>query len=121
MLNACAHRRKDRPVAPPRRRAIVAGLTLAFPIAAMSSSRFASHELPHTPASIVVTNCDDSGPGSLRDAVAGAASGDTIDLSQLTCSTITLTSGAIEIPQDDLYIKYFRRRRHAADDRRRTC
>ena len=105
MLNACAHRRKDRPVAPPRR-AIVAGLALAFPIATMASSRFASHELPHPPSSISVSNCDDSGPGSLRDAVASAASGDMIDLSSLTCSTITLTSGAIEIPQDDLYIKY---------------
>jgi hypothetical protein len=58
------------------------------------------------PDSIVIENCDDSGPGSLRDAVTGAASGDMIDLSQLTCSTITLTSGAIEIPQDDLYLKY---------------
>ncbi len=60
----------------------------------------------HTLASIAVTNCDDSGPGSLRDAVAGAASGDTVDLGGLTCSAITLSSGAIEIPQDDLYIKY---------------
>jgi hypothetical protein len=58
------------------------------------------------PASITVTNCDDSGPGSLRDAVASAATGGTVDLGGLACSTITLTSGAIEIPQDDLYIKY---------------
>ncbi len=62
--------------------------------------------LPAQSATIVVENCDDSGPGSLRDAVANAASGDMVDLSQLTCSTITLTSGAIEIPQDDLYLKY---------------
>jgi hypothetical protein len=55
---------------------------------------------------ISVTNCDDSGPGSLRDAVAGAASGDTIDLDGLACSGITLTSGEIAIPQDDLVIKY---------------
>jgi hypothetical protein len=106
MLNACAHCCKDRTVAPPRRRAIVAGLALVLPMATMASGRFASHELPHPSASISVSNCDDSGAGSLRDAVAGAASGDMIDLSSLTCSTITLTSGAIEIPQDDLYIKY---------------
>jgi len=61
---------------------------------------------PSQANAIVVENCDDSGPGSLRDAVASAASGDMIDLSQLTCSMITLTSGAIEIPQDDLYLKY---------------
>lgn len=55
---------------------------------------------------LFVTNCDDGGAGSLRDTIASATSGDMIDLSELTCSTITLTSGAIEIPQDDLYIKY---------------
>ena len=33
-------------------------------------------------------------------------SGDLVDLSQLNCSTITLSSGQIEIPQNDLYIKY---------------
>jgi Big-like domain-containing protein len=52
--------------------------------------------LPGPLGSIVVTNCDDSGPGSLRDAVQGNVSGVPIDLSQLSCSTITLTSGAIE-------------------------
>ena len=51
---------------------------------------------------LLVTNCDDAGPGSLRDTVAGAISGDTIDLTQLPCSTITLTSGAIPVLQDDL-------------------
>lgn len=49
-----------------------------------------------------VTQCGDDGPGSLRAAVAGAASGDTIDLTALACSTITLETGAIEIGIDDL-------------------
>lgn len=49
-----------------------------------------------------VVNCDDDGPGSLRAAVAGAASGDTIDLTSLTCSVISLGTGAIEIEMDDL-------------------
>jgi hypothetical protein len=49
-----------------------------------------------------VTNCDDAGPGSLRDSIATAASGDAIDLTQLACSVITLTSGAIGVSQDDL-------------------
>ncbi|MDL1868123.1 hypothetical protein FBQ98_01640 [Gammaproteobacteria bacterium PRO6] len=49
-----------------------------------------------------VTNCGDSGPGSLRDAVAAAADDDTIDLTQLDCSKITLTTGAIEIGVDTL-------------------
>lgn len=83
-------------------------LILSLPtMAAGTPSSMAPATGPASPStSIVVSNCNDSGPGSLRDAVATAASGDMVDLSQLTCSTITLTSGAIEIPQDDLYIKY---------------
>src|SRR3546814_436989 len=42
-----------------------------------------------------VTNCDDQGPGSLRDVLATAASGDSVDLTQLACSTIALTSGQL--------------------------
>ena len=53
-------------------------------------------------ATITVTNCNDSGAGSLRSAVASAASGDTIDMSTLTCRGIDLTSGAIAITQRDL-------------------
>ncbi len=51
---------------------------------------------------IQVTNCNNSGPGSLRQAVYQAVSGDTIDLRGLACSRITLTTGAIEIPQNNL-------------------
>jgi hypothetical protein len=49
-------------------------------------------------ATLTVTNCNGSGAGSLRQTVAGAASGDTItfDLSP-ACPTITLTSGVIDI------------------------
>ncbi len=54
-----------------------------------------------TPA-IAVTNCDDDGAGSLRATIAGASSGDTIDLTALTCGTISLTTGFIGIAQDDL-------------------
>ena len=51
-----------------------------------------------------VTNCDDSGAGSLRDTIGDADTDDTIDLSQLTCSRITLTSGAIYFGQENLAI-----------------
>ena len=53
-------------------------------------------------ATRTVTNCNDSGAGSLRAVAAGAASGDTIDLARLTCSRITLTSGEILLPQDNI-------------------
>lgn len=49
-----------------------------------------------------VTNCNDDGPGSLREAVTSSASGDTVDLSALTCSTITLRTGAIAAHVFDL-------------------
>ena len=41
---------------------------------------------------VAVTNCLDAGEGSLRDAIADAKSGDTIDLSKLACGTIVLSS-----------------------------
>ncbi|HUC35605.1 MAG TPA: choice-of-anchor Q domain-containing protein [Acidimicrobiales bacterium] len=48
---------------------------------------------------VSVTNCSDSGAGSLRDAVAGASPGETIDFSlPSSCNgVITLTSGEIVI------------------------
>ncbi len=49
-------------------------------------------------ATITVTNTNDSGSGSLRQAIANAASGDTIVFaSNLTGGTITLTSGQLTI------------------------
>ena len=68
--------------------------------------RFAARSAPHAPVdSIPVSNCNDDGAGSLRDAVDSAVDGDTIDLTALDCSTITLTSGAIAIGVDDLTIQ----------------
>ena len=49
-----------------------------------------------------VANCGDDGAGSLRDIIGLSQSGDGVDLSSLTCSTITLTHGAIEVPQGNL-------------------
>ena len=48
-----------------------------------------------------VTNCSDSGAGSLRQAVIDASAGDTIDFAPSpSCSLITLTSGDIEITKN---------------------
>lgn len=49
-------------------------------------------------ATITVTNLHDSGPGSLRQAIADAAPGDTIDFS--VTGTITLASGELVIDED---------------------
>ncbi len=43
-----------------------------------------------------VQNCNDSGNGSLREAYLASVDGDTVDLGQLACSTITLTSGELQ-------------------------
>jgi len=53
-------------------------------------------------SNLLVTNCDDDGPGSLRAVLATAARGDSIDLTQLTCSLITLTTGELSTDVDDL-------------------
>ena len=54
-----------------------------------------------------VTSCaDDADPGTLRNVLATAQEGDTVDLGALTCSTITLTQGAIDtsaLGQHQLY------------------
>src|SRR5262249_61960835 len=56
-------------------------------------------------AAPVVTGCaDDDGPETLRAAIAAAGDGDTIDLSQLSCSEITLAQGAIPVLLDNLTI-----------------
>jgi CSLREA domain-containing protein len=46
-------------------------------------------------ATLTVTNTNDSGAGSLREALADASNGDTIDFSVTTPATITLTSGQL--------------------------
>jgi hypothetical protein len=49
-------------------------------------------------STLTVTNNDDSGPGSLRAAIAAASSGETINFApSLDGQTITLTSGELDI------------------------
>lgn len=52
---------------------------------------------PRGGVTLPVTSClDDADPGTLRNVLATAGEGDTIDLTSLTCGTITLTQGAID-------------------------
>jgi len=73
---------------------------------ARGSSTPQTDATPSRPAAtLLVTNCDNDGPGSLRDTVdLVAISGDTVDLSALPCSTITLTTGQISVLQNDLFL-----------------
>lgn len=79
-----------------RRNALSACLATAFGLAS-----------PAVFATVFVTNCNDAGAGSLRSAVATAPSGSTVNATGLdqVCSTITLKTGAIDIPQTNLTIK----------------
>lgn len=52
-------------------------------------------------ATRTITNCNDSGPGSLRDTIATALDGDTVDAS--LCTEIIIST-QIAIPQDNLEI-----------------
>jgi len=81
-----------------RRRLLAAGIATLFAPCTYANSVF-------------VTNCNDSGPGSLRSAVSVAATSDFVNMLALTtanpgcaASTITLTTGDIVVNQDDLNI-----------------
>ena len=87
----------------PRRRALAAALALALVHVAASATvgRDGSVD-PVDPRArggvpIVVGNCNDSGPGSLREAYLGAIDAD-IDLGSLTCSVITLSGPLLSGP-----------------------
>ncbi len=60
---------------------------------------------PEPAGMAAVTSCaDDNDSGTLRNVIAAAGEGDTIDLGALTCSVITLTQGAIPVLLDNLTI-----------------
>jgi hypothetical protein len=84
---------------------IAAAFAVAIPdaVAVPRTSGVTAAPSPDVP-NVVVTNCDDSGPGSLRDALANPPDGTLVDLTQLSCSTISLTTGAILIGASDIGI-----------------
>lgn len=73
------------------------------PLALCAASLFACS----LPAVAAVSNCGDDPNdfGTLRHAVLTASTGDTIDLSGLACSKITLQNGALHVGIADLTIK----------------
>jgi hypothetical protein len=79
-------------------------LARALSLALSSSALGVATGIAHAAQVIVVENCNDSGSGSLREAYADAHDGDTVDLSALTCSTITLTGGPLLSAPDTGYV-----------------
>lgn len=72
--------------------------------AVLGSTASADVLLPEGGPVVAVTSCADSGVGSLRAIVANAVDLETIDISHCSNSTITLTSGEIAVPVDNLTI-----------------
>jgi hypothetical protein len=78
-----------------RRRPLAAGLALALACAGARAGDFL----------IPVDNCNDSGPGSLRETIASGFNGDHLVLAP-DCDTITLTSGPIVIADDSIGLPF---------------
>ena len=75
------------------------------PLSAVCAALFAL-AVPQAFASVIVTSCaDDGSSGTLRDAVAHAASGDTVDMTGLQCSSITLSLGELAVTQSSLTLQ----------------
>ena len=74
---------------------------LSAAIVAVCFALAPTHATSHPGGTIVVDNCADNGTGSLRQALADAPDGGTVDLSALACSVITLGSH-LRVNQDDL-------------------
>ena len=87
----------------PQMRSLAIGL-----ISALGVAGAAAWPAETLAAPLYVQNCLDSGGGSLRDAISAANNGatETVILgANLPCSTITLTSGALKVTRDTLYLK----------------
>jgi len=81
-----------------RRRPLAACCAALFGLAAPEA---------YASSSWLVTSCNDDGaPGTLRYVIANQAqSGDTVDMTGLNCSSISLATGAIGIPQASLTVQ----------------
>ncbi|MEO5561583.1 MAG: choice-of-anchor Q domain-containing protein [Dokdonella sp.] len=91
-----------------RRRPLGAALVALIACASPDMRATPNYVTPSTPAPRapkVVGNCNNAGSGSLRDAVSHAVDGDTIDLTQLSCSVISLSTGAIVIGTPNLTLQ----------------
>ncbi|HEY2395975.1 MAG TPA: choice-of-anchor Q domain-containing protein [Rudaea sp.] len=79
------------------------------PLAALIAAAFALAPAQAAfAATYTVTSCaDDNGSGTLRSIIKNmAGDNDIVDTGQLTCATITLTQGQIEVPQPNLSIEH---------------
>lgn len=90
------------PVPAPNHSNTATGCVLTLAIALALGAAQPAAAAVSAPLNVVVSNCNDGGPGSLREALFQALDGDTVDASQLACSTITLATGHLVLGQSDL-------------------
>jgi hypothetical protein len=86
--------RSSTPTALPNRLPLALAAMSLF-AAGLGDNGFAAISPASVALAVTVTNCNDSGPGSLREAYSSATSDVTISLTTLGCSTISLTTGAL--------------------------
>jgi predicted outer membrane repeat protein len=79
-------------------------LAVAIATAIGCGSSRAGEPMPRPAALVAVENCNDGGPGSLRDVLASAVNGDVVDMRSLACSFITLRSGELTTTAPTLQI-----------------
>jgi hypothetical protein len=86
---------------------VASALLRIKPLAACFTTIFALAAPDAMATTWPVTTCADSGPGSLRSVVGDptVVSNDTVDMSNLSCSVISLTTGAITINQHNLTLQ----------------
>jgi hypothetical protein len=82
-------------------RPLAASLALALPIVAFAAAAPIANQ---TAANVAVTTCADAGTGSLREVFGNAVDSETIDLSQLHCSPITLATGELVTSANNLQV-----------------
>ena len=88
---------------PARRCRLATSIALVF-LVGEGNAASAGRANPGERSAITVANCDDDGAGSLRAAIVAASSGNIIDLSQLSCGTISLATGPLDIRTSGLGI-----------------
>jgi predicted outer membrane repeat protein len=74
------------------------------PLHETPSKAYRNESRAHATTALPVSNCNNYGTGSLRAALDDAVSGDVIDLTQLSCSVISLNQTALTVAVDDLTI-----------------
>jgi uncharacterized repeat protein (TIGR01451 family) len=82
------------------RKMLLAGAVAVLSLVMLTAQVATAAKPPSPPPSTVVTNTNDSGPGSLRQVLVDAPAGSTITFANNVSGVITLTSGELDATKD---------------------